>query len=387
MSAKVDNEKEPVPAPETQSQRWAKYGSNVALMIVLSIVVAGLVTYVVQAHDVRVDTTIAGVNSLKPQTVNVLHDLNQDVKIISLYSKADATDTDTPHKEINKPAMVSDLLDNYKRASSHITTEVIDPISEKAKIDQLTTELEERYGKEIKNYQQFLTQYEKVYPQLTKLTADEAQKATGLADKLPDDKTGQLLKTALTNVQTDVPRMLSDNKSAIDRLLKEHHPDYKSITSGLEEFLKKVSQFEGGLADGLPQFKDNPSIPQPVRDYITGAIPRFQAVKKIADDQIAAIGKLGELKVDELKRALNVVNPILILGPTDWRILSETQIWPENNNVKMYSDGKVAPNFAGEQQITSAIVALTSTKKPKVAFLRPGGAPLTTPGFPPFVQG
>ncbi len=387
MSAKEANEKESVPGPETQSQRWAKYGSNVALMVVLAIVVAGLVTYIVQARDVRIDTTAQGVNSLKPQTMNVLHNLNQDVKIISLYSKTEAADSEAP-KGINKPAMVSDLLDNYKRASSHITTDVIDPVSEKAKVDQLTTELEQRYGKEIKSYQEFLSKYEKLYPQLTKMTADEAQKVSGLpVDKLPEDKNGQLLRTALSNVSTDVPRMLSDNKSTIDRLLKEHHPDYKSITSGLEDFLKKVSQFEGGLADGLPQFEKNETIPPQIREYITGAVLRYQAVKKIADEQIAAIGKLGELKVDELKRALNVINPILILGPTDWRILSESQVWPENNNVKMYSDGKVAPNFAGEQQIPSAIVALTNTKKPKIAFLRPGGAPLTTPGFPPFVQG
>jgi hypothetical protein len=388
MSAKDENEKETVPGPETQSQRWAKYGSNVALMVVLSIVVAGLVTYIVQARDVRIDTTAQRVNSLKPQTMNVLRDLNQDVKIISLYSKTEAEDTENAPKGLNKAAMVSDLLDNYKRASSHITVQVIDPVSERGKVDQLTTELEERYGKEIKSYQQFLAQYEKIYPQLTKMTAAEAEKVTALPiDKLPDDKNGQLLRTALSNVQTDVPRMLSDNKSTIDRMLKEHHPDYKAITSGLEEFLKKLSQFQGGLAEGLPQFKDNQAIPQQIRDYIAGAIPRYQAVKKIAEEQIAAIGKLGELKVDELKRALNVVNPILILGPNDWRILSESQVWPENNNVKMYSDGKVAPNFAGEQQITSAIVALTSTKKPKIAFLRPGGAPLTTQGFPPFVQG
>jgi hypothetical protein len=35
--------------------------------------------------------------------------------------------------------------------------------------------------------------------------------------------------------------------------------------------------------------------------------------------------------------------------------------------------------FAGEQQITTAILALTQEKKPKVVFVRPGGGPLTSP--------
>src|SRR6185312_8182076 len=160
MSAQ-ENEKNTAAGPENQSQRWAKYGANVALMIVLSIVVAALITYVVQAKDIRIDTTAQGVNSLKPQTQNILKGLTTDVKIISLYTKTNSGDeSDNGPRAVNKPAFVSDLLDNYKRASSHITTDVIDPVSEKGKVDQLITELNQRYGKEIKNYQEFITQYD-----------------------------------------------------------------------------------------------------------------------------------------------------------------------------------------------------------------------------------
>lgn len=388
MSAEQIEKDKVNPGPETQSQRWAKYGSNVALMVVLAIVVAMLVTYIVQSHDVRIDTTAQGVNSLKPQTLNILRDLPTDVKIVSLYSRVQPSETpdENAPREVNKAALVSDLLDSYKRVSGHITTEVIDPDSERGKVDQLTTEIEQRYGKDIKNYQQFLADYDKLYPELAKLTTDEAEKVSALpADKIPDDKDGQLLQTALSDVQNKVPRMLSDNKSTITRMLKERHPDYKAITGGLDEFLKNLSRFEGGLAEVFPRFQSNAAVPQAIRDYIVGAVPRYMAVKKIADEQVAAIGKLGELKSDEVKRALNVPNPILILGPNEWRVLSESQVWPVNNSAKMYTDGKVAASFAGEQQISSAIVSLSSAKKPKIVFLRPGGPPVTAAGFPPFI--
>ena len=40
--------------------------------------------------------------------------------------------------------------------------------------------------------------------------------------------------------------------------------------------------------------------------------------------------------------------------------------------------GKVRPRFAGEQQITAAIYSLTTNKKPKLCFVRPGGQPVTS---------
>src|SRR5439155_25180821 len=45
------------------------------------------------------------------------------------------------------------------------------------------------------------------------------------------------------------------------------------------------------------------------------------------------------------------------------------------------------PRFAGEQQISTAILALNQNKKPKVAFVRGGGPPLTTAMQFPFRGG
>jgi hypothetical protein len=73
------------------------------------------------------------------------------------------------------------------------------------------------------------------------------------------------------------------------------------------------------------------------------------------------------------------------MGPTDMRSLSFDQVWqPDTDRRSLQTDAKIKPKFAGEQQITSAILSLTQAKKPKVVFIRPGGAPLTNPGFPPF---
>ena len=36
-------------------------------------------------------------------------------------------------------------------------------------------------------------------------------------------------------------------------------------------------------------------------------------------------------------------NPILVLGPTDWRILSHNQIWPEDADMRNVVGGKLRP--------------------------------------------
>ncbi|HEV8291771.1 MAG TPA: hypothetical protein VGP94_07590, partial [Tepidisphaeraceae bacterium] len=54
---------------ETQQQRWLKYGGNVALMVLAVILIAGLLIWCFQTPylSARVDTTKAGLYSLKPQ--------------------------------------------------------------------------------------------------------------------------------------------------------------------------------------------------------------------------------------------------------------------------------------------------------------------------------
>ena len=374
--------------PETQRQRWAKYGSNVVLAIVLAIVVAGFAVYIVQSHDHRFDLSSQGVNSLKPQTLNVLHDLGSDVRIISLYSKAsvNADAGAAGPRPVDKSGYVSDLLDSYRRASSHVSTEVIDPSTDKSKVDHLISDLEQRYGKEITNYKTYLDAYQATEKQLMQLTTAEAQKAAALpVDSLGTDKTSQLLHAAISTIQMELTRRLDTARQAVTLGTKDAHPDYKAITSTVKDSLDELSQYEAKIVEIFNQYKADAAVPAAIHQYIVDSIPRHEEVQKIAAGEVSKISKLGELKVNDLERALNVRNPVVVLGKDDWRVLPESQLWPEDANIKMYTEGKSAPTFAGEQQITSAIVGLTQTKKPKIVFLRPGGQPLASAGFPPFV--
>src|SRR5438477_6211580 len=134
MSKETDKSKVTF-TPETQKQRWVKYGANVALAIVVVILLAGLLTYGAQRVDRRVDTTEAGIYSLKPQTVNLIKDNTQKLKLVSLYAAKDERDQPNPYA-----GPVRDLLEEYSRKGKNIDYDVIDPVKEPTKTDVLVSE-------------------------------------------------------------------------------------------------------------------------------------------------------------------------------------------------------------------------------------------------------
>jgi hypothetical protein len=379
MSADTNEKKSPPPGPETQGQRWAKYGSNVVLMSALAIALFVLITYIAQANARRLDTTAQGVNSLKPQTLNVIHGLGSDVKIVSLYPKVEQPDDQSSPGEhpIDRAQFVSDLLDNYRRSSSRISVEAIDP-ADKAKIDALVADLDQRYGKDIKGYKDFLDSYQKdAYPQISKLIASEQSKIGGGINE-DSEKIGPQIRGTFEQLG----KLLDSNKKQLNRRLQDRRPDYHGLTNSIRETLAQVSKTEQSMVGFFAAHKSDPDASETIKQYMAAGAPAQLEIKNIADAQIVKIDKLGELKVDDLQRAMNVKDPILVLGPTDWRVLSFDQVWPDSKSIKQIAEGKAQRSFAGEQQISTAIISLTATKKPKVVFLRPGGGPLTNPGSP-----
>src|SRR4051795_2621840 len=98
---------------ENQQQRWMKYGLNVLLTSFIVIVLAGVVTYAAERTKKRVDTTANAEYSLKPQTINIIKDLKQPVKLVSLYTRPDGnTEREVAQRE--RADAVTDLLNEYK---------------------------------------------------------------------------------------------------------------------------------------------------------------------------------------------------------------------------------------------------------------------------------
>ncbi len=66
------------------------------------------------------------------------------------------------------------------------------------------------------------------------------------------------------------------------------------------------------------------------------------------------------------------------MGENDFKIIPFSAVW-KAANARGFGDPGVTPQmqFAGEQQVSTALMQLNRPNKPKVCFVRPGGGPLT----------
>ena len=190
----------------------------------------------------------------------------------------------------------------------------------------------------------------------------------------------------MNTITNELPETLGNSRKAVDHELKKKHPDYKAAANTAKEQMELVSRLAGAIIQNAPSAQTAKGLPDDFKKYMADSVPRYAAIKKIADDSIEKETKLGELKVDQLEQALAVEDPILVLGEDEWRILSKNQVWADDTDFRAVSaSAKVTPRFAGEQQVTTAIYSLANPTKKKICFVRAGGEAVTQHGFPPFV--
>lgn len=368
---------------ESQKERWAKYGLNVLLTILIVVLLAGLVTYLGQRFDKRIDTTSAGLYSLKPQTINLIRDNKQKVKLISLYAAKDARQKDNPYA-----GPVRDLLEEYARKGSNIEYEAIDPVTQPT--DAIIKEALDKYGGATKQYASFLTDFDKTQTQLKDLTGVEAAALADVStDGLGSDDRAQTLVAVVSTIRNAIPQDLGRMQERVARAQKAKFPDYRAITDEIKDTVSLLQQREQSLARFAETAKTDATLPEVLRNYLNTAGPRFEQIRKLAEDTVTKIGALGELKVSDLQQQIKGQDLILVLGETDWKVINFEQVWvTDTRDVQAFVENQeIKPRFAGEQAVTTALLALTSNNKQKVVFVRPGGGPLTTPGMPPFQRG
>src|SRR6266550_8112763 len=109
-SKKAEKQQSASFAVETQQERWLKYGANVVLSVVIVIVLVGFVVYLAQRPGLRTDTTTGGANSLKPQTVTLIQNLPEEVRIVSLFTRTEE-DTEKKFRENTAEVQYQEVAD------------------------------------------------------------------------------------------------------------------------------------------------------------------------------------------------------------------------------------------------------------------------------------
>ena len=394
MSKKTSPASEsPAPfAAETQLLRWLKYGSNVALTSIVVVALAVLAVFLAQRFDKQVDMTSTGLYSLKPQTINIIKNNTQPIKIIAFYTTqkppeaASASVEKSPVVHFD-PAVeaqtVADLLQEYKKKGSNIQVECIDPNQNPARVDKLVDEVMNKYSGEIEAYKDFAAKAPAQYDSVKKLIEPGLREVSTLPFK--EFKSQQLLQAVVLTLYSiqSVPEKLEQRKTQFEHLLREKVPDYKGVSDDVKEDMGDLIASVSMVMDNFKKLRDEPQLPAAVGKYMDEQLPNYQAIKTIADDLVAKAKLLGDLKLDKLRSALQQPNPIIVEGEHDWVVESYEAIWQVDQaaarQVFLTKGIQVHPHFAGEQVLTGEIYGLQMSKHPKVCFVRGGGRPLSWP--------
>jgi hypothetical protein len=361
--------------PQTQRQRWIKYGANVVLSSLLVIAVAIVATVIAQTNDVRFDTTIGSSQSLRPQTLNYIqNDLNTDVSIVALYPKLKS---ESHEQDFYQP--VADLLNDYATKGHHIKVEMLDPDTQKDEVNKLIADVTNRYGGEVTDYKALLNDLPAQSDILRKFATSEAALYRALpGDQVHDPNLQQALYVAYPTL-LNIPRALSRLSTATDADVNQEVPSYKQAVEDIGTSFSGISQALDLFTAMLDQVKVAQNVPPGIIAYIPGAEARAANAKKVITAMLDRIGKLPEIKeFDEFRDQLRS-KAIIVMTKTGYKILPFDQVWKiPQGSIFGSADTDVQPRliFSGEQQISSAILALTK-QKPMVVFLRPGGPPLT----------
>src|SRR5450432_1505329 len=155
-------------SPESQHERWLKYGANVLASSLVVVALAVMLTWMAQGHAMRVDTTLGQTQSLRPQSVNFIQDLKQPVRIAALYPKLKS---DSHEQDFYQP--VADLLNEYTTKGKDITTELLDPDTQKDEFNKLVADVTNKYGGEVKGYKEILSALPDENKQVDQFVVDE----------------------------------------------------------------------------------------------------------------------------------------------------------------------------------------------------------------------
>ena len=389
--------------PENQQQRWLKYGANVALSTIVVLLLAGIAIWAFQGTQkstrglrARADLTSDASNELKPQTKQLIGDLPNDVTLVSLYPKLKKEEA--ANKGADTYQRVQDVLDEYRRNGKNIKVESIDPVAEPGKLDAWLGEVKRKYGKNIENYEKFVKEFPKTLEEIKQLAKAEADQIKRVsqelqpgADKLTDEQVAMIQGTVQPAYSTVLvfPQLLEQMNEGAKAELEQKIPDYAAAVQSIKGGLSALSRQAEQLSTVFTRLKDEKIAPDVVKKYAEAAVPRFQAIKAKADESVKRTESLGELKLDDVRKKIlpgaegEAAPPaIAVMGENDVRVVEDFSLWKSGEATGMVGRANERPRlrFAGEQQLTSAILGLSQAKKQRVAFVRSGGPPLIAGG-------
>ena len=298
----------------TQRGRWLRFGSNVAIAVVLATVLVGVVMWFSVAllrGRARSDWTASGRFSLSPRSKAFLKDLDADVRMTNLYSHA----PEAPASE-ERYQRVQGLLNGYDMASGRVTVEDVNPVLDPGGVEKLVQRLKERYAGELKKPERLIKKdYEALAKDVAGLLDREAKRleeAAGIWKDGPQEARETLLMVSQVWRQL---RFFGDIAAEnIQALTDQALPAYGSALGQAKKQLKQVrEQFAAApkaFEQILEQTKDTPP-PAAVKDILDSAKQTYEPLSKRIEE-FEKEADVEDTELDNVRREIDRGDVVLI---------------------------------------------------------------------------
>jgi len=369
------------------SGRKFAVGSNV---VVVTLIVAAIVIFT-QAFayefstSARVDMTSSGVNSLSSGTTNLLRNLDQNVRVTSLYFETDREDQD--QSKYRRAA--KDLLDLYEATNrAKVTAEWINPLKDHEKLQNLQARMREKtaFKDAVTKYEEHLKKYKDeldgkmhslVDAELSLVSGTVTGSIGGPAQPSPTAQVEELFRRL--SAELDASRQQIDAFTTTNPQLSAAVEELKSLYPKVSKALKEVGKF------GQAELSRTPTMPEAAAKFLREANGRYADLVTLLEAETSALQSFEPLKLDDILNQLApTANAILVETDADARVVDFSSIWPP---IDQQGGGARVPfekrAFKGEEKLTAAILRATHKEQTAVIFVRYGGVPLFMGGMMP----
>lgn len=370
---------------QNASSRRRLYGANVTITVVLVAAIVGLLQYFAFAGGSRWDMTSSGINSLAAGTENLIANLDQSVRLTSLYFETDREEEDQQRYR----RAVMDLLNLYEATNrASVTAEWINPLKDHEQLKRMKSRVRSlpAFADEVKTYRErierFLADEGGIAQQARERVDLELEMINNLEPRMSDATVEQVVgpikrlfaswETGLEDAALTVGSLSEDGNPQYAPAINEIRGIYRNLKESLSNIIKHATR----------EVQRNPEMPVEVVAYLNGCAERYADLTATLTEEQENLDNLEAMRLDSLMAQLDELsNAILVETDKDARVVDFTSVWPAKNPQQAGMNvGFDQRMFKGESKVTAAILRLTSEKQPAVMFVRYGGQPLFTGG-------
>jgi hypothetical protein len=303
----------------TQRVRWLRFGSNVAVMILLATALVVAVVWLSAAllrGRLRSDWTAGGRFSLSPRTKALLGGLADDprdaqIRLTNLYSYS----PEIPGSQ-EKWQRVHDLLSEYDVASTRVEVEHIDPTVDVGGVERLIQRLTDRYAGQLVKPRQLVEQFKVLDQDVKDALQAQADRLDAAADAWKDgpaEAVGTLRMVA--QVWRQLVMVGEVAAGEVDYYASQALPAYEPALSRARDYLGQVRDRFEVVPEALKQVQDQAGeaeIPPAVREILDGAAETYSPLAERIRKFTGEASKVEEIEFDTIRRQITQGDTVLI---------------------------------------------------------------------------